>query len=98
MDIGMTFGAHAIAAARDHVTSGKSVKDITAEAGIQQGAVSCGMMVLRFTPELVESVCAGTMSLSEARQRAYDVKISQRRAANAAQARHRAPPGGGAPR
>jgi hypothetical protein len=58
MDTGMTYGACAIAAARDHMTSGKSVKDITAETGIQQGAVSCGMMALRFTPELVESVCA----------------------------------------
>jgi hypothetical protein len=69
--------ARAIAAARDHVTTGKSVKDITEETGLLQGAVSNGMMVLRFTPELVEAVCAGTMSLGEARQRAHAVKVSQ---------------------
>jgi hypothetical protein len=74
----MTYGARAIAAARDHLTTGKRVKDITAETGLLQGAVSNGMMVLRFTPELVEMVCAGTMSLGEARQRAHAVKVSQR--------------------
>jgi hypothetical protein len=75
----MTYGARAIAAARDHLTTGKSVKAITAETGLRQGVVSNGMMVLRFVPELVGPVCAGTMSLSEARQRAHDVKASQRR-------------------
>jgi hypothetical protein len=78
MEVGMTYGARAIAAARDHLTTGKRVKDITAETGLHQGAVSNGMMVLRFTPELVELVCAGTMSLGEARQRAHEVKVSQR--------------------
>ncbi len=73
----MTYGARAIAAARDHLTTGKRVKDITAETGLLQGALSNGMMVLRFTPELVEAVCAGTMSLGEARQRAHAVKVSQ---------------------
>jgi hypothetical protein len=84
MEVGMTYGARAIAAARDHLTTGKSVKVITAETGLRQGAVSNGMMLLRFVPELVGPVCAGTMSLSEARQRAHDVKVSQRRTAPAA--------------
>ena len=52
----MTYGARAIAAAREHLTTGKCVKDITAETGLLQGAVSNGMMVLRFTPELVDLV------------------------------------------
>jgi hypothetical protein len=77
MEVDMTYGARAIAAARDHLTTGKRVKDITAETGLLQGAVSNGMMVLCFTPELVEAVCAGTMSLGEARQRAHAVKVSQ---------------------
>jgi hypothetical protein len=75
----MTYGARAIAAARDHLTSGKSVKVITAETGLRQGAVSNGMMLLRFVPELVGPVCAGTMSLSEARQRAPSISDTIRR-------------------
>jgi hypothetical protein len=89
MEVGMTYGARAIAAARDHLTTGKSVKAITAETGLRQSVVSNGMMVLRFVPELVGPVCAGTMSLSEARQRAHDVKASQRRTAPATPRKHK---------